>query len=186
MQPSRTKIRASGSGPGHPSKASQVWHPTRRHIRLGLLTAGAVLPIIIALVVWYSLPHRLTADSRLMIQQYELVRAALSADDLANARGAASPLVYAARDTRIQQAASALSQAKSLRAARLAFAAVSSRVIKLASGNTGYYRMGCSMPGCPADCEPCDTIKFGDWIQTSPVVQNPFMGRAHPDCGMVK
>jgi hypothetical protein len=145
-----------------------------------------LLPIIIALVVWYSLPHRLTADERLMIQQYELVRAALSADDLAKARAAAPPLLDAARDTRIQQAASALRQAESLPAARVAFAAISSRVIKLASGNAGYYRMGCSMPGCPAECERCDTIKFGDWIQTSPVVQNPFMGRAHPDCGMVK
>jgi len=184
MQRSRTKARASGAG--RPSKTRQAWQPTRRQIRLGLLTAGTLLPIIVALVVWYSLPHRLTADERLMIQQYELVRAALSADDLANARGTASPLVDAARDTRIQQAASALSQAESLQAARVAFAAISSRVIKLASGNTGYYRMGCSMPGCPADCQPCDTIKFGDWIQTSPVVENPFMGRAHPDCGMVK
>jgi hypothetical protein len=145
-----------------------------------------VLPIIIALVVWYSLPHRLTTDERMMIQQYELVRAALSADDLPKARAAAPPLLDAARDTRIQQAASALRQAESLQAARVVFAAISSRVIKLASGNAGYYRMGCSMPGCPADCERCDTIKFGDWIQTSPVVQNPFMGRAHPDCGIVK
>jgi hypothetical protein len=146
-----------------------------------------VLPIIIALVVWYSLPHRLTTDERMMIQQYELVGAALSADDLAKARAAASPLLDAARDnTRIQHAASALRQAESLKAARVAFAAISSHVIRLASGNDGYYRMGCSMPGCPAECERCDTIKFGDWIQTSPVVQNPFMGRAHPDCGMVK
>jgi len=79
-----------------------------------------------------------------------------------------------------------LARAESLPAARDAFEAMSSQVIKLAIGNAGYYRMGCSMGTCPAPCEPCDTVKHGDWIQTSPIVQNPFMGKAHPNCGIVK
>ena len=180
----RTRIEK----PNRLAKIKQGWQPTRRQIRLGLFAAGAVLAVIVALVAWGSLPHRLTANERVMIQQYDQVRAALADDDLAKARAAASSLLEVSRDdTRIQQAALTLSQAESLRAARVLFSRISSRVIKLVSGNDGYYRVGCSMPGgCPAECQPCDTIGFGDWIQTSPVVQNPFMGRAHPDCGTIK
>ncbi|MGI9088794.1 MAG: hypothetical protein ACR2HH_13805 [Chthoniobacterales bacterium] len=138
-------------------------------------------------IVAFSLPHRLTPKERALIRQYDSVRIALSLDDLPAARVAASLVQNASRDHKaIMTAALALARADSLPAARDAFQAMSARVIKLASGNAGYYRMGCSMAYCPAPCEPCDTIKYGDWIQTSPIVQNPFMGQAHPDCGIVK
>lgn len=142
---------------------------------------------ILGSIVVFSLPHRLTQEERVLIGHYDSVRAALSLDDLPAARSAASLVESVSRDNkRIMDAAVALSRAESLPAARDAFQAMSARVIKLASGNAGYYRMGCSMAGCPAPCEPCDTIKYGEWIQTSALVQNPFMGRAHPNCGIVK
>ena len=184
--------RPRRTGPERPARAPTVeppWQPTKRQIRLGIFVTGALLVIGVTIVVFYSLPHRLTAEDRVLIQQYDTVRAALAADDLDSARIAASQLVDRTRDQRkIRQAATSLMDANSLATARAAFAAISSRVIKLASGNAGYYRLGCSatMANCPAPCEPCETMKFGDWIQTSPVVKNPFMGRTHSDCGMLK
>lgn len=145
--------------------------------------------MMIAIVVWSSLPHRLTAEERVMIERYDAVRTALANDDLVAARGAAAYLVIAAQVNKpILRAATLLQKSHSLGTARSAFAAMSKTVVSLANGNDGYYRIGCSqtMGRCPAPCEPCETLNFGDWIQTSPVVQNPFMGRAHPDCGMLR
>ena len=185
MKSSRTTIRNGKSK--HPSKTKMEWYLTRRQIRLGLVAAGTLVIIAGAGAVYYSLPHKLTPDERVMIRHYESVRTALSGDDLATARSAASPLIDSARNnSQIRRSATALREAESLQAARVAFAAISSPIVKLASGNDGYYRIGCSMARCPVQCERCLTIEFGDWIQTSPVVQNPFMGRARPDCGVVK
>lgn len=175
----RTKPKSEKQEPG--------WQATPRQIRLALLIGGVVLVATLAGIVAFSLPHRLTQQERALIRQYDSVRTALSLDDLPAARAAAALVQNASRDHKaIMNAALALTSAESLPAARDAFQAMSARVIKLASGNAGYYRIGCSMAGCPAPCEPCDTVKYGDWIQTSPLVQNPFMGRAHPDCGIVK
>ena len=173
--------------PARPGKRPPGWQATPRQIRMTLLIGGATIVMILGTIVVFSLPHRLTQEERVLIGYYDSVRTALSLDDLPAARSAASLLESVSRDhKRIMDAAVALSRAESLPAARDAFQAMSARVIKLASGNTGYYRMGCSMAGCPAPCEPCDTMKYGEWIQTSALVQNPFMGRAHPNCGIVK
>lgn len=171
-----------------PGKQPPGWQATPRQIRLALLIGGAVFVSILGSIVVFSLPHRLTQEERALIGHYDSVRAALSLDDLPAARTAAASLVGSVShgEKKISDAAIALSRAESLPAARDAFQAMSARVIKLASGNAGYYRMGCSMAGCPAPCEPCDTMKYGEWIQTSALVQNPFMGKAHPNCGMLK
>lgn len=175
----RTKPKAAKAEPG--------WQATPRQIRLALLIGGAVLVATLAAIVAFSLPHRLTQQERVLVGRYDSLRTALSLDDLPAARAVATLVQNASRDDKtIMHAAVALARADSLPAARDAFQAMSARVIKLASGNAGYYRMGCSMARCPAPCEPCDTVKYGDWIQTSPVVRNPFMGQAHPDCGIVK
>lgn len=168
-------------------KRQPGWQATPRQIRLALLIGGAVIVMMLGLIVVFSLPHRLTQQERVLIGHYDSVRTALSLDDLPAARAAASGLEASSRGYKeIMKAATALARTESLPAARDAFQAMSSQVIKLASGNDGYYRVGCSMAGCPSPCEPCDTTKFGDWIQISPVIQNPFMGKAHPDCGIVK
>lgn len=184
MKPPRKDWRRRKPQPG---KKESGWQATPRQIRLALLIAGAVFVATLAAIVVFSLPHRLTQQERVLIGHYDSLRAALSLDDLPAARSAASLVQSASRDHKtIMNAALALTRAQSLPAARDVFQAMSARVIKLASGNAGYYRMGCSMAFCPAPCEPCGTLKYGDWIQTSPVVQNPFMGQAHPDCGIVK
>lgn len=183
--PRTTRIIRSGRAP----KPTPPWEPTKRQIRLGLLTAGGLALVIITVVAWLSFPHRLTPQERVVISDYDAVRSALANDDLATAHNAGAQLLADARENnRIARAAMSLTQADSLAKARNAFAAISRQVIKLATGNAGYYRIGCSasMANCPAACEPCETLKFSDWIQTSPVVQNPFMGRVHPDCGLVK
>lgn len=173
--------------PVRSGKQPPGWQATPRQIRLALLIGGAVFVSILGSIVVFSLPHRLTQEERVLIGHYDSVRVALSLDDLPAARSAASLVESVSRDDKkIIDAARTLTHAESLPAARDAFQAMSARVIKLASGNAGYYRMGCSMAGCPAPCEPCDTIKYGEWIQTSALVQNPFMGRAHPNCGIVK
>jgi len=152
-----------------------------------LVIGGAVVVSILGSIVVFSLPHRLTQEERVLIGHYDSVRAALSLDDLPAARSAASLVERVSRDhKKIMDAALTLGHAETLAAARDAFRTMSAQVIRLADGNAGYYHMGCSMAGCPAPCDPCDTMKYGDWIQTSAVVQNPFMGRAHPNCGIVK
>ncbi len=185
MKRSRKKFRPPK--PVRSGKQQPRWQATPRQIRMALLIGGATIVMILGTIVVFSLPHRLTQEERILVGHYDSVRSALSLDDLPAARTAASLVEGVSGDHKdIREAALALSRAESLPAARDAFQGMSSRVIKLASGNTGYYRMGCSMAGCPAPCEPCDTIKYGEWIQTTALVQNPFMGRAHPNCGIVK
>lgn len=160
---------------------------TRRQIWFALVVGIGALTVIFAVVLKFSSPHRLTQQERILIGHYDSVRAALSLDDLPAARAAASLFGSAGPDhEKIMESATLLVRAESLQSARNAFSAMSSEVIKIASGNTGHYRVGCSMADCPSACAQCATVKFGDWIQTSTVVQNPFMGRAHSDCGIVK
>ena len=173
--------------PVRSGKRQPGWQATPRQIRLTLQVGAAVLVMILGSIVAFSLPHRLTPQERVLIGKYDSVRAALSIDDLPAARAAALLVASSSPDhKKIMDAAMTLTRAESLPAARDAFEAMSSQVIKLASGNAGYYRMGCSMAACPAPCEPCDTLKHGDWIQISAVVQNPFMGKVHQNCGIVK
>lgn len=168
-------------------KKEPGWQATPRQIRLALLIGGVVIVMMIGTIVVFSLPHRLTQQERILIEHYESVRTTLSRDDLPAARAAALLLAdFSHDDRKIMAGAMAMARASSLSAARDAFRAISSRVIKFASGNRGYYRFSCSMAACPEACEPCAAIKYGDWIQTSPLVQNPFTGKAHPNCGVVK
>lgn len=183
----RSLRRSKSAKPLEAGKQEPGWQATPRQIRLALLIGGAVVVMILGTVVLFSLPHRLTQQERILIGHYDSLRTFLSVDDLPAARAAASVVERNSGNHKsIMTAAAKLAHAESLSAARDAFQAISSQVIKLASGNAGYFRMGCSMAGCPAPCEPCETVHYGDWIQTTAVVQNPFMGRAHPNCGIVK
>lgn len=160
---------------------------TRRQIWLACVVGGGASLAIFIVFLRLSSPHHLTQQERILIGHYDSIRAALSLDDLSAARTAALFLGNAGPDhERISESATTLARAESLQAARSAFSAMSSEVIKIASGNRGYYRVGCSMANCPSGCAPCDTVKFGEWIQITTVVQNPFMGRTHSDCGIVK
>lgn len=163
------------------------WQPTRRQIWLTVTTALLALVIIVGLVVFLSVPHRLTPEDRAMIASYESVRVALSHDDLVSANKFAVALAESAGVTRtIADDARAIANADSLESARDAFSMISRSVVKMVKGNTGYYVAYCPMGSCPAPCGACKMARFGDWVQMTAVVQNPFMGIASPHCGIAR
>jgi hypothetical protein len=118
------------------------------------------------------------------LKQYEGVRAALAADDLAAANKAAgtiasTPNEKAANDAEAKRianrtnAAKKLSSAKSLSEARDQFKILSRTANHLAEGQKGFYRYLC--PHVPDD--------QGKWVQTSQDIGNPYEGKSNPKCG---
>jgi len=105
----------------------------------------------------------LDARQKAFLTQYEAVRAALAADNLAAAKTAAAPLAK-------------LASAGSLAAAREAFKAVSKRAVHYATGKEGYF---------VANCPMVDGGE-GDWVQTSNKIGNPYFGKAMLTCGSIK
>lgn len=126
----------------------------------------------------------LDAGQKAFLTQYEAVRAALAADNLAAAKTAAAPLAkdlaaVAQESTKAQPAADAakkLASAGSLAAARDAFKAVSKRAVHYATGKEGYF---------VANCPMVDGGE-GDWVQTSNKISNPYFGKAMLTCGSIK
>ncbi|MDP3069296.1 MAG: DUF3347 domain-containing protein [Opitutaceae bacterium] len=126
----------------------------------------------------------LTDFQKNYLKQYESIRAALAADDLAAAKKAAStlaatPTEKAANDAEAKRianrtsAAKKLSGADSLSAAREEFKILSRTAVHLAEGQKGYYRYLC--PHVPND--------QGKWVQTNKDISNPYEGKAMPKCG---
>lgn len=118
------------------------------------------------------------------LKQYEGVRAALAADDLAAAKKAAgtlasTPTEKAATEAEAKRinnrtnAAKKLSVATSLTEAREEFKILSRTAVHLAEGQKGFYRYLC--PHVPND--------QGKWVQTSKEISNPYEGKAMPKCG---
>lgn len=99
------------------------------------------------------------------LSKYEPIRAALAADNLPDAKKAASALP----DPDAQKLASAAD----LGTARAAFAALSGHAITLAHTTTGYYVIHCPMAK-------------KDWVQTSKEVSNPYEGKEMATCGVVR
>ena len=64
--------------------------------------------------------------------------------------------------------------------------AMSEGAVKLVKGHEEYYVMVCSMSVCRAGCSQCEMDKFGEWVQSDPIVGNPFMGSASPHCGGIE
>ncbi len=126
----------------------------------------------------------LDAGQKVFLSQYEAVRAALAADNLAAAKTAAAPLAkdlaaVAKEATKAQPAADAakkLAAAKSLADAREAFKGVSKRAVHYAEGKEGYYVANC----------PMVQGGEGDWVQTSKKISNPYFGKAMLTCGSIK
>ncbi len=157
--------------------------------RLKLIFGAAFLAAIAlaGLLIWSSLPVKLTEVDRAMLKQYDSIRVALSHDDLALAEKAAATLADSYQKRRaIFGAAQALSKADSLEAAREAFSTMSAEAVRMARGHKEYYVVGCSMNQCPAPCVNCQMSRFSDWVQTDPAIANPFMGKASPHCGVIK
>ena len=106
----------------------------------------------------------LSDNDKQFLAAYEKIRSALAADDLANAKAAASDL----RDDGV-----ALAKSSSLKEARVAFEKLTDKAKKLAAGQSGYYVVNCPM------------LKK-DWVQNSEKIGNPYYGKEMASCGEIK
>lgn len=112
------------------------------------------------------------------LEQYEMVRAGLAADDLAAAKNGATNLVTAVQEEfagskPMIDAAEKLAASESLDDARAAFGVISGEVTKVVQGQPGVFVMNCPM------------VKNGVWIQTTSTIENPYMGKKMLACGEI-
>jgi hypothetical protein len=173
------RVAASGQdalSPGTPNWRRLSW------IFFIVIVAGLAL---VFLIISSSLPRKLTAEDNLILGQYEAIRVALAHDDLPLARKAASGMAERFSERPVRTAAQSLTASDSLESARWSFKTLSAAAVKIAKGNGGYYVMHCVVP-CPEDCRQCPMERFGEWVQMSPTVENPFMGKASIRCGKIK
>ena len=124
-----------------------------------LMSAVALLSLALL-----STGAELTTQNKQFLAAYDIVHQALVADDLVNAKKAA---------TNLGISAAGIATSKTLEEARLEFSKVSVEAEKLAAGQSGYYIMHCPM-------------KKTDWVQTSTKVENPYGGKEMLSCGEVK
>lgn len=144
--------------------------------------------VILGLLAFSAVAHEaggpLTAEQKTYLSQYESIRAALAADDLAAAKKAAAvyvatPQEKAATEADAKRAATRLdagkklSGATTLKDARDAFKILSRTANHLAEGQKGYYRYIC----------PHVANDEGKWVQTTKEISNPYEGKANPKCG---
>ena len=112
------------------------------------------------------------------LEQYEMVRAGLAADDLAAAKNGATNLVTAVQEEfagskPMIDAAEKLAASESLDDARAAFGVISGEVTKVVQGERGLFVMNCPM------------VKNGTWVQTTSKIENPYMGKKLLACGEI-
>lgn len=112
------------------------------------------------------------------LEQYEMVRSGLAADELASAKNGATNLVTAVQEEfaaskPMIDASQKLAASESLDDARAAFAVISGELVKLVQGQPGFYVMNCPM------------VKNGVWVQTVARIENPYMGKKMLECGEI-
>ena len=115
-------------------------------------------------------------DQSPLIPLYEKVAAALVADDLMAARAAGQKLATEAvklHHAGIASSAQAVARANDLAGVREAFKTLSVEVVALAKHTKGYFILTCPMAQA-------------DWVQSTRVVANPYLGRDMLTCGEVK
>ena len=126
----------------------------------------------------------LDSDQKQFLTQYELVRAALAADDLAAAKQAAAvvaamPVIHHENGVDAPpgfvQDARKFAATKSLAEFREVFKSFSKRAVHVAEGKPGYYVAHC----------PMVPDNKGDWVQTTKNISNPYMGKAMATCGSI-
>ena len=124
-------------------------------------------------------------DQKQFLVQYEMVRAALAADDLAGAKKAAAvvaaiPVIHHENGVDAPpgfvQDARKFAGADSLEAAREVFKSFSKRAVHVTENKPGYYVAHC----------PMVPNNEGDWVQTTKKISNPYLGKAMPTCGSIK
>ena len=106
----------------------------------------------------------LSESDKQFLTGYEQIRAALAADNLADAKKAAAVL---------GEEGAPLAKSDSIVSARKEFTTLSERAIKLAAGQEGYYVVNCPM------------LKK-DWVQTSDKIANPYAGSSMLTCGVIR
>lgn len=116
---------------------------------------------------WQHQHQEQDAQSAFLVQ-YEYVRAALAADDLASAK-------IAARKIWGNGAARAIAMSDSLASARAAFVSLSKSAIDAARGKSGLYAFHCPMFQAETG--------GADWVQRSDRISNPYLGKAMSACG---
>lgn len=115
-------------------------------------------------------------NSSILLPLYERVATALSADDLAGAKAAARNLAAEAATAQpgaLADSATAVTRAGDLGQARTSFKALSAEAIALARHTKGYFILTCPMAQA-------------DWVQGTPEVANPYLGKEMLACGEVK
>jgi cbb3-type cytochrome oxidase subunit 3 len=167
--------------------ACQAKEKIRRRVifQLGAI-ALLICFVIIGLVAWAFHPRSLTESERAALVEYEKIRLALANDDLATALRSAGSLRSRFPQLPISDQASALQKCASLESARQIFKEISHQAVALVRGADGYF-IGICPPGngCPVRCSPCRMDEFGPWVQVSPELKNPYMGKESPRCGVL-
>ena len=152
----------------------------RRHVAIWLLLA---VGLAASGCGGHRRTHPLTslpAPDVEMLRQYESIRSALAHDDLRAAKRTAadfqkgSAATAANMNSPVAPAVAKIAAAAALEPQREAFRTWSTYVIALTKDVQGFYVVHCPVPGC------------GDWLQTDPNVDNPYMGKAMHDCGEVE
>ena len=144
-------------------------------MRIVLIRIPAVFLVLLAAVV-----AALATDMKYpkTLEQYEMVRAGLAADELAAAKNGATNLVTAVQEEfagskLMIDAAQKLAASESLDDARAAFLVISKELVKLVQGQPGFFVMTCPM------------MKDAVWVQTTAKVSNPYKGKAMAECGEI-
>jgi hypothetical protein len=181
-------IQDTAKGPQLRSNAPQTPVKIRRRVILQLGAIALLISIvIIGLVAWALYPKSLTESERAALVEYEKIRLALANDDLEAAMRFAGSLRTRFPQLPIADQAPALQQCTSLESARHIFKEISQHAITLVRGADGYFIGECPPgDGCPIKCSPCRMDEFGPWVQVSPELKNPYMGKASPRCGVLR
>ena len=115
----------------------------------------------------------LNAPDRDVLAQYEATRAALADDDMLKAHLAGERLLKAVDAPGVsvgiaknRNAAKTLAESYRIDVLRTAFKELSAALVPLCRGVEGFYIVN------------TDLVTDGVWVQTSPVIGNPYLGRS--------
>lgn len=153
--------------------------------RFSTVLVAIGLGTVLLLVAESSRQKPLSVEEKTFLERYEIVRSKLAHDDLAGARGESSPLVQFP-GLRVATTAQAIADSNTLEQARTGFTGLSKQAVSIARNKKGYYVMHCPPVGCPQNCGTCPMSRFSDWVQITPVVENPFLGGNQTGCGVVR
>jgi hypothetical protein len=106
----------------------------------------------------------LSDQDKKFLTSYEKIHVALSADDLAGAKAAATELGDQGSD---------IAKANSLKEARAGFEKLSAHAKTITADQSGYHVAHCPMLN-------------KDWVQTSTTISNPYGGKEMVGCGEIK